>query len=161
MEHYLSIHSSVLFFCFVFINKLRSCVGACVYYLSACITCLCIHQGLLFFINKHRSCVRACVCVCVYQLPFGGRNIQELYIAVTRKEPFYPGFLSPDAISFNKKVINKKISPCGVLVETLYPQTSSAIAIWLTRNVQSSVKTSSLCHRSPLSTSPHSPKSKI
>ena len=108
----------------------------CVHYLSVY-----AFIRVCFFINKHRSCVRvcvcvracvrtyvcACVCVCVYQLPFGGRNIQELYIAVTRKEPFYPGFLSPDAISFNKKVTF--FSPCGVLVETFYPRTSSAIAV--------------------------------
>ena len=133
-----------------------ACVTVCVR--SACITCacvtclralpVCVHYlsvyafiRVCFFINKHRSCVRVCVCacvracvrtcvrvcVCVYQLPFGGRNIQELYIAVTRKEPFYPGFLSPDAISFNKKVTF--FSPCGVLVETFYPRTSSAIAV--------------------------------
>ncbi|XP_076449508.1 protein kinase C beta type-like [Babylonia areolata] len=40
-------------------------------------------------------------------LPFSGESIQSLYIAVTRKEPCYPSFLSLDVIAFIRKMLVK------------------------------------------------------
>nr|KAG5707465.1 hypothetical protein BaRGS_011969 [Batillaria attramentaria] len=40
-------------------------------------------------------------------LPFNGKNIQELYVAVTRKEPFFDSFLSPSLVSLLHKLLNK------------------------------------------------------
>lgn len=38
------------------------------------------------------------------QLPFGGKNIKELFVAITRREPFYDSFLSSALVSLLKRV---------------------------------------------------------
>ncbi|XP_025076442.1 protein kinase C-like 2 isoform X1 [Pomacea canaliculata] len=41
------------------------------------------------------------------RLPFGGKNIKELFVAITRREPFYDSFLSSALVSLLKRLLSK------------------------------------------------------